>query len=268
MKKRNHRFSPVDLFPQVNLENRVVLSASTLSSAVHVAAHSAHRMGTVTGLSISSGTLGQPTTFDVTVRAAASQGSPQGTVNLVDHGKIIQTLTLTPMTSTNAKFAYSSASYTLAPKPGGDAIFFGKYSIQAKYTPSNGSFAKSSVSKSFTVTQPNYTSLANGVKIATIASGTGPAIQAGQTANVLYTGFLSKKGTIFDNSQSHGGIPMSFTVGAGQMIPGFDAGTRGMQAGETRIIEIPPSQGYGSMANGSIPGNSTLIFLVTMTSIS
>ena len=75
-------------------------------------------------------------------------------------------------------------------------------------------------------------------------------------------------GEIFDDSIHDGGSPFSFTIGSGQTIPGFDAGTAGMKVGETRIISIPPSQGYGSTAEGSIPANSTLIFVVTLESIS
>jgi peptidylprolyl isomerase len=41
-----------------------------------------------------------------------------------------------------------------------------------------------------------------------------------------------------------------------------------MQVGESRIIVIPPSEGYGPTANGPIPGNSTLAFVVTLESIS
>lgn len=267
MKTRRHRFSPADSFLVENLESRVVLSTSGLHpGAVHVAARPAHRAATVTGMSITGGTLGQPTTFTVTVRAAAASGAPQGTVNLVDHGKIIQTLTLSPAASSGGRFAISTASYTLAPQPGGNAIYVGRYSISAKFVPS-GPFGKSSVTKNFRVTQPDYAPIANGVKIATIANGSGPAIQAGQKANVLYTGFLAKTGAIFDNSLSHGGAPLGFTLGAEQVIAGFDAGITGMQVGETRIIEIPPSQGYGSMTNGNIPGNSTLVFVVTLRSI-
>jgi FKBP-type peptidyl-prolyl cis-trans isomerase len=120
----------------------------------------------------------------------------------------------------------------------------------------------------FTVSQPSYTSLANGVKIATIVPGTGPAIQTGQTASVLYTGYLAKGGQIFDDSINDGGAPFSFQVGAGQVIPGFDAGAVGMQVGETRIIEIPAAQGYGRTGSGSIPPNANLIFVLTLESIS
>ena len=85
---------------------------------------------------------------------------------------------------------------------------------------------------------------------------------------MLYTGYLAKNGQIFDDSINHGGTPFSFTLGAGQVIPGFDAGTVGMQVGETRIVLIPPAEGYGATANGPIPGNSTLVFVLTLESIS
>ena len=52
------------------------------------------------------------------------------------------------------------------------------------------------------------------------------------------------------------------------MIPGFDEGVAGMQVGESRIIMIPAAEGYGHTATGPVPANSTLIFEVTLESIS
>ena len=147
------------------------------------------------------------------------------------------------------------------------ARLFREAPVSAEFIPSRR-FLEEHRRKAFTVTKPAYTTLAGGVKIATIAPGSGPAIQSGQTANVLYTGYLAKNGQIFDDSINDGGAPLSFTLGSGQVIPGFDAGTVGMQVGETRIIQIPPAEGYGAMANGPIPANSTLIFVVTLESIS
>ena len=180
---------------------------------------------------------------------------------------MIQTLTLSPTTSTNARYAFSDATDTLTPQPGGAAYFFGKHAVSAEFIPS-GAFLKSSASKTFNVSKPAYTALADGVKIATIVPGSGPEIQSGQTASVLYTGYLANNGHIFDDSINDGGTPFSFTLGAGQVIPGFDEGTVGMQVGETRIVLIPPAEGYGATANGPIPGNSTLIFVLTLESIS
>ena len=135
-------------------------------------------------------------------------------------------------------------------------------------TPLRKSALKSSASKSFSVTKPAYTPIGNGVEISTVTQGSGAAIQTGQTASVLYTGYLQKTGAVFDDSIADGGTPLGVTLGAGQVIPGFNAGIVGMQVGETRIIKIPPNEGYGNTANGPIPADSTLIFVVTLESIS
>ena len=250
------------------LESRVVLSVAALhQGAAEVAAQTVKKAATATTLAVSPSTLGQPITFTVTVRGPATAGSPQGTVKLIDHGKVIQTLTLTPTTSTGGKSAFSEAVYNLTPQPGVGSYCIGKHAVSATFVPS-GPFLKISAHASFTVNQPPYTTLANGVKVATVSPGSGPGIQSGQTASVLYTGYLATSGQIFDDSINDGGAPLSFTVGAGQVIPGFDAGTAGMQVGETRIVEIPPSEGYGSTPTGSIPANSTLVFVLTLESIS
>ena len=220
-----------------------------------MAAQGARKAATHTTLEVSTGTIGQPIHIDVTVRAAASAGAPQGTVNLVDHGTVIATLTLTP-TASSGRSATSEATATLSQPPGGSAYDFGRHPLSAVFVPS-GSFTKSSANKAFVVSQPSYTALADGVKVATVMAGSGAAIQSGQTAEVLYTGYLAKNGKIFDESAYHGGTPLGFTVGAGQVITGFDEGTVGMQVGETRAILIPAAEGYGSSANGSIPANST-----------
>jgi FKBP-type peptidyl-prolyl cis-trans isomerase len=270
MNRRRSRTAPALSFALESLEGRVVLSAigtALPQGSVEVAAQVLKNASTVSTLAVHAGTLGQPITFTATVRAPASAGSPTGTVSITDHGNVIAKLTLSPTTSTNSKYAYSSGTYTLTQQPGGSAFYFGKYTVSATLIPGGG-FSKSSVSKTFTVSKPAYTDLANGVKIETIAPGSGPQIQAGQTASVMYTGYLASNGQIFDDSINDGGAPFSFTVGAGEVVPGFDAGTAGMQVGETRIVEIPASQGYGSESNGAIPPNSTLIFVLTLESIS
>jgi FKBP-type peptidyl-prolyl cis-trans isomerase len=259
MTRRRTRFTPSFSLGGEILENRLVMSASGVAQGVHNAA-------TSTSLAVHVGTLGQPTTFVATVRGPASAGAPTGTVELIDHGSVVETLTLSP-TSTTSKNAMSQGMFTLTPQPGGPALFLGKNTVTAEFIPS-GSFSKSVVNKTFTVSQPHYTTLPDGVKVATIVQGSGPQIQSGQTASMLYTGYLAKNGEIFDDSSNHGGTPFSFTVGAGQVITGFDEGTVGMQAGETRLVLIPAKEGYGSTANESIPANSTLLFVLTLASIS
>jgi hypothetical protein len=222
---------------------------------------------TKTTLSVSAGTLAQPITFTATVRASGAAGSPTGTVQILDHGQLLQTLMLSPTSTKGARSSVSEGTVTLAPSPGGGADFFGKHQLTAVFVP-DGRFAKSTAHKTFVVSQPLYTTLSGGVQVATIAPGSGPEIQPGQTASVLYTGYLASSGQVFDDSINDGGSPLQFIVGTGEVIPGFNAGTIGMKVGETRIISIPPAQGYGSTAAGSIPANSTLIFVVTLESIS
>jgi hypothetical protein len=267
MDKRRSRFVPGATFVDECLETRLVLSGTGSAGAAEVAAHAGRDAATKTSLAVSAGTLGQPISFTATVRASTAAGAPTGTVEILDHGTLIQTIALSPTSATNARYALSEGTATLAPSPGGVAYYFGKHTLNAVFVPSGG-FSKSTVKQTFIVSQPAYTTLAGGVNVATIAPGSGPAIQPGQTAGVLYTGYLAKNGEIFDDSAAHGGTPFTFTVGAGQVVPGFDEGTAGMKVGETRIVEIPPAEGYGATAAGSIPANSTLIFVLTLESAS
>jgi len=67
-------------------------------------------------------------------------------------------------------------------------------------------------------------------------------VKSGDAVKVHYTGKFDD-GDVFDSSE--GGEPFPFTVGAGQVIPGFDQALIGMQVGETKNVVIPPAQGYG-----------------------
>lgn len=64
----------------------------------------------------------------------------------------------------------------------------------------------------------------------------------GDTVRIHYTGTLSD-GTVFDSSE--GRAPLEFTLGAGQVIPGFDRAVEGMEPGETQRVEIPAAEAYG-----------------------
>jgi FKBP-type peptidyl-prolyl cis-trans isomerase len=103
--------------------------------------------------------------------------------------------------------------------------------------------------------------------------GKGPAITAGQTAVVHYTGWLysagapDHKGKKFDSSRDRND-PFSFQVGAAEVIGGWDQGVLGMQVGGQRRLVIPPALGYGARgAGGVIPPNATLLFDVELLSI-
>ena len=98
--------------------------------------------------------------------------------------------------------------------------------------------------------------------------GTGAAVQTGDTVSVLYTGTLDN-GTVFDASSLHGNQPFSFTVGAGQVIQGWDLGLLGMKVGGTRELTIPPDLAYGDQSPAaSIPANSTLHFTIQLLGVS
>ena len=97
--------------------------------------------------------------------------------------------------------------------------------------------------------------------------GTGPEPKAGQKVSVHYTGWLDdggKPGKKFDSSRDRG-TPFSFTLGAGQVIAGWDTGVATMKTGGKRTLIIPSDQGYGARgAGGLIPPNATLIFDVEL----
>jgi hypothetical protein len=95
--------------------------------------------------------------------------------------------------------------------------------------------------------------------------GDGAVAKNGDTVSVNYTGWL-QDGTKFDSSLDRG-QSFDFTLGARQVIAGWDEGVVGMRVNGTRLLVIPPSLGYGSTANGPIPANSTLIFEVQLVAI-
>ena len=95
--------------------------------------------------------------------------------------------------------------------------------------------------------------------------GTGPAVTVGDTVSVHYIGTL-QDGTEFDNSRKRG-TPFTFTVGEGRVIPGWEQGVVGMQAGGQRVLVIPPELAYGRAGVGPIPGNATLVFAIELLEI-
>ena len=105
------------------------------------------------------------------------------------------------------------------------------------------------------------------------APGSGAEATTGRLVVVHYTGWLydagaaDNKGTKFDSSRDRN-EPFAFTLGAGEVIRGWDEGVRGMKTGGRRTLTIPPDMGYG--ANGAppvIPPNATLLFEVELLNV-
>lgn len=96
--------------------------------------------------------------------------------------------------------------------------------------------------------------------------GTGPTALSGDTVTIHYIGRFTD-GRVFDNSYDRG-APITFRLGASQVIAGVDQGVTGMRVGGKRRLTVPPNLAYGSTGNGSIPPNTTLVFeidLITVT---
>lgn len=92
-----------------------------------------------------------------------------------------------------------------------------------------------------------------------IAAGQGDVAEPGRTVRVHYTGWLPD-GKKFDSSRDRG-EPFAFTLGAGQVITGWDEGVKGMKVGGRRKLVLPPAMAYGEAgAPPDIPPGSTLVF--------
>ena len=108
---------------------------------------------------------------------------------------------------------------------------------------------------------PQYTKTATGLYYRDQTVGTGAQVASGQKISTSYVGWLAN-GSQFDAGS------ISFTFGAGAVIPGWDQGMGGMKVGGTRWLIIPPALGYGAQGSPpQIPGNSILVFKVSLNSI-
>jgi FKBP-type peptidyl-prolyl cis-trans isomerase FkpA len=103
--------------------------------------------------------------------------------------------------------------------------------------------------------------------------GSGTMARDGDVVQVNYTGWLydadakDHHGTEFDSSLD-GGEPISFTLGAGEVIAGWDQGIRGMHVGGKRTLVIPARLAYGGRGAGdAVPPNATLVFDVELVGV-
>ncbi len=104
---------------------------------------------------------------------------------------------------------------------------------------------------------------ASGVRYWEILAGEGSPATKGHAVKVLYTAWI-ENGKEFASSASDGRAPI-ITLGAGQVIPGWEEGMVGMKVGGKRQLRIPPDLAYGAAGVPSlVPPNATLIFDVEL----
>ena len=103
----------------------------------------------------------------------------------------------------------------------------------------------------------------NGLIIEDKLIGEGNVAEQYSIVTVHYSGRL-QSGKYFDSTNEIGREPFRFTLGAGQVIKGWDQGLIGMKVGGKRKLTIPPSLGYEDRDMGVIPPNSTLILVIEL----
>jgi len=106
--------------------------------------------------------------------------------------------------------------------------------------------------------------LEGGIKVKEGKTGTGKQAKKGNSVSMRYIGKLTD-GKIFDQNTS--GKPLTFRLGSGDVIKGWDIGIAGMQTGGERQLTIPPAMAYGNKKVKDIPPGSTLVFDVKLLGI-
>ena len=109
----------------------------------------------------------------------------------------------------------------------------------------------------------------SGLQYLDLKEGTGATPEPGQTVQVHYNGWLDDFGDAgrkFDSSLDRG-RPLSFAVGTGRVIKGWDEALLTMKVGGKRRVIIPPELGYGSKGIGPIPGGATLYFEMNLMAV-
>jgi FKBP-type peptidyl-prolyl cis-trans isomerase FkpA len=96
--------------------------------------------------------------------------------------------------------------------------------------------------------------------------GSGPEAKNGDKLRMDYVGTLAASGEEFDSSKESG-KPFEFTLGAGEVIKGWDQGVLGMKVGGKRTLTVPSDLGYGSEGNEKIPPGATLKFEIELLAI-
>jgi peptidylprolyl isomerase len=120
--------------------------------------------------------------------------------------------------------------------------------------------------ESLTIQNGENMKTASGLEYVEVEAGTGTQAAAGKTVSVHYTGKF-QDGKVFDSSIPRGEA-LTFRLGVGQVIKGWDEGIALMKVGGKAQLTIPPELAYGERgASGVIPPNATLIFDVELVAV-
>jgi FKBP-type peptidyl-prolyl cis-trans isomerase FkpA len=122
-----------------------------------------------------------------------------------------------------------------------------------------------SYASSLNVNLAQMTQRVPGLYVQDLAVGAGLQASNGRSLDMHYTGWLAN-GNKFDSSRDRN-QPFPFTLGAGQVIRGWDLGVEGMRVGGRRRLVIAPALGYGSGGSGPIPGGAVLVFDVELLTV-
>jgi peptidylprolyl isomerase len=139
----------------------------------------------------------------------------------------------------------------------------------ATATTSTGTTAKTATPTSGPLSQEPHVTPPHGPAPSTLETkdlikGTGTEAKTGSAVTVNYVGVLYKTGKVFDASWKRN-QPFSFTLGKGQVIPGWEKGVVGMKVGGRRELIIPAAEAYGAKGSPpTIPPNEPLVFVVDL----
>jgi FKBP-type peptidyl-prolyl cis-trans isomerase len=161
--------------------------------------------------------------------------------------------------------SFDSGEPTATPTPASNTQALASPSTSPKASPS--SCVNPATKADYTLAGARL--LPGDLQVKDLKLGTGATAKLDSTVSVTYVGKLAD-GTVFDSSAAdNNGKPVSLTLAAGKVIQGWVEGVPGMKVGGIRELVIPPALGYGCTSPGpKIPANSTLIFTITLVSVS
>ena len=101
-----------------------------------------------------------------------------------------------------------------------------------------------------------------GFSVRTTRQGSGDPVHSGQNITFHYILKVGEERILIDSHKLS--KPFTCTLGKGELIPGLEKGLLGMRLNETRLITVPPEEGYGEQGSYPIPPNATIIFDVEL----